>query len=360
MTDFDEWAKGASAAAEREDLEESLVIRRLKAQLADAKRMRRAAEHRADMSEQQLDHFLALKEAQPEHPAVIPLGHRKKSRTRACPMIHLSDWHVEEVVDPETVNGRNEFNPDIAKRRVEYLTDGIIWTIDNWRGGWDIHRAVVNVGGDMISGYIHDELQESNALSPTEASLLAQELLTELLRNVLDGGREPLEQLDVVCNFGNHGRTQAKPRVSTAAKNSFEWLMYQNLAQRFENESRVTFTIANGAHVYGTVFGKRIRYHHGDHVRYQGGVGGLSIPLRKACDAWDTFEKADHTMIGHWHQFLDLGYAIVNGSLIGFNAYALSIKARYEPPRQGMFLIDEDWGKKMVTPVYCDPDRKAK
>ena len=40
-----------------------------------------------------------------------------------------------------------------------------------------------------------------------------------------------------------------------------------------------------------------------------------------------------------------------NGSLIGYNAYAMSIKADYEKPSQTFFLIHPRYGKTIVAPI---------
>lgn len=324
--------------------------------------MQRLAENDSLTADARVETVLALSEGEKNMPKrvkpVKPMGKKRKSKNRGLPVLMCSDWHVEETVDPATVNYRNEYDPDIAERRVEYMAIGMSWLIDQWHTGWDITEIVLWFGGDLISGYIHDELVESNALSPTEAVLFAQALMAELIDHLL-AACPYVERIRIFCNYGNHGRTTLKRRVSTAAKNSFEWLAYQTLSQRYANNDRVQFDIAGGAHIYANLYGVNTRFHHGDDVRYQGGIGGLSIPLQKACDKWDTFIEAPLTVIGHWHQFVDYMYAIVNGSLIGYNAYALGIKARWEPPRQGAFLIDEEWGKRLVTPVYCDPDRKT-
>jgi hypothetical protein len=34
-------------------------------------------------------------------------------------VILASDWHIEETIDPETINYLNEYNPKIAKQRAE-------------------------------------------------------------------------------------------------------------------------------------------------------------------------------------------------------------------------------------------------
>jgi hypothetical protein len=42
----------------------------------------------------------------------------------------------------------------------------------------------------------------------------------------------------------------------------------------------------------------------------------------------------------------------MNGSLIGYNAYAKKIGASYDQPKQGFFLIDKHRGKSLVAPVW--------
>lgn len=341
--------------AEIDQLERAL--RRSRAELADEKRRREQAEQRADAALERADLAEALR-TQPSTPPISAHVPRSRTKSSAIPVLLCSDWHVEEIVDPASVNGRNEFTPDIARRRVEYLFEGYAWLVEQWAKSWDIRGAIVWLGGDLISGNIHEELLEGNAMSPTEATLLVQQMVSDGLEYLLH--RCPfLQRITVPCNFGNHGRSTPKRRVSTAAQNSFEWLMYQSLKTRHSRDSRLVFHVASGAHLYSEVFGTRVRWHHGDDIRYHGGVGGLSIPLRKAVDSWDEFKQVDLTCVGHYHAFADYQYAMCNGSLIGFNAYALSIKARWEPPRQAAFLIDAEWGRRLVTPVYCDPDRKA-
>ena len=100
-----------------------------------------------------------------------------KQKNPVIPLILLSDWHIEEKVDPSTVNGLNEYNPDIAKKRVERCWKNIIHIIKNIRHWCTVDTVFINLCGDYITGYIHEELVEDNYLSPTEATILAKELI---------------------------------------------------------------------------------------------------------------------------------------------------------------------------------------
>jgi hypothetical protein len=59
-------------------------------------------------------------------------------------------------------------------------------------------------------------------------------------------------------------------------------------------------------------------------------------------------------MIGHYHQLSDFGRALVNGSLIGYSPYAMSIGASPEPPQQLTMLLDAKRGKAATMPIWLD------
>lgn len=268
------------------------------------------------------------------------------------PVVLASDWHVEELVTAESVAYRNEYNLAIADDRVKRFFQAIAWNIEHQRAsGWVVIRDLLLwLGGDLMTGYIHEELVESNQLSPTETILWLLPRLEAGIRMLLD--RLKLDRIVIPCSFGNHGRTTQKPRISTAYSNSYEWLMYHTLALRFEGNPRVRFEITASAHQYVEVYGRTIHFHHGDDVKYQGGVGGLGIPLLKAVPPWDLVKKADVHCIGHWHQLRDYGRAVVNGSLIGFGPFSQRIRAEFEPPQQAMFYVDSHRGKTMLTHLW--------
>jgi hypothetical protein len=127
--------------------------------------------------------------------------------------------------------------------------------------------------------------------------------------------------------------------------------MYHTLASRYEG-TNVEFQISNSYHNLFEVYGRRIRFHHGDALRYGGGVGGLYIPVNKAIAQWNKLTPVYLDVFGHWHQEIDGGNFISNGSLIGYNAFALEIKASPEPPQQTCFFIEKTRGKTIVCPVF--------
>ena len=244
--------------------------------------------------------------------SIPTLPKRDPSTDRAVAVMIASDWHVEERVDPKTINNLNEYSLKIAEERSKRFFENGVHLINQMSSFHQIDTLILGLLGDMITGYIHEELMESNECSPTEAMLKAQEFIIWGIEFIIKNTN--LERVIIPCCFGNHGRTTQKRRISTGYSNSFEWAMYKNLESFYKGHEQIEFIVATGSHVYLTIFEDYvIRFHHGDDVRYGGGVGGLTIPLNKAIAGWDTVKKADLTIIGHFHQLTNAGNFIVNG-----------------------------------------------
>jgi hypothetical protein len=267
-------------------------------------------------------------------------------------LVQLSDWHFEERVDAHTINGMNEYNLDIAAVRWTKCIQNILKLVTKERATVKIETLLLWLGGDFITGYIHEELEEGNYLSPTEATRFAKEKIIVAIKFLLEYGN--FKKIVIPCNFGNHGRTTKKPRFSTGYKNSYEWMMFKDIADYFKDQPRVEFIIPNGLFAYVDVMGYMCRFWHGDSIKYSGGIGGLTIPLIKAIQRYDQQQKADYNFMAHYHQLWQATKnCIVNGSGIGFSPYAQRIGASPEEPVQSFCIIDEKYGLTIKTPIFC-------
>ena len=269
----------------------------------------------------------------------------------AVAVVLASDWHIEEIVRPEEVNDRNEHNLAISKMRVDKFFRGVLRLTEITGRDVKINTLVLALLGDFITNDIHEEMLETTELEPTKAIIECQNRIASGIEFLLKN-----TQLNIVlpCHSGNHARTTEKTRNATEAGHSLEYMMYHSLAGYFRNEKRVKFLISNSYHSYIEVFGMTIRFHHGHNVRYAGGIGGLTIPVNKAIAQWNKLRWADIDCFGHFHQRFDGGNFLANGSLIGYNAFALAIKAGFEKPSQQFFLVDKKRGKTATWPIFVD------
>ena len=324
-----------------------LRIRGLERSVTEQKKQTERWILKFEEAEERLDVALQIR----EHTQVRVLVARKGRPGDSVAVAVASDWHVEETVDPTTINGRNTYNLAVADARIAACFQNTLRLVEIQRHGTNIDTLVLGLLGDLMTGYIHEELIEGNSLSPTQTILWVMPRVMAGIRLLAPHFSRVL----VPCCPGNHGRTTLKPRVATAYKNSYEWLMYHVLAQQCAADPKlrhVAFSVVNSYHNWVSIAGHEVRFHHGEAIRYQGGVGGLTIPVRKAIANWNRERTAALDVFGHWHQLFDGGDFVSNGSLIGYNAFAVTIKAPYEPPRQTFFLMHSDHGKTINAPVW--------
>lgn len=278
----------------------------------------------------------------------IAKGRPKQGASEATAVLVLSDWHVEEYVDPETNVPGNEYTLAIADKRIAQLVQRASMLIEHERSLTGIRRVVVAALGDFITGHIHDDLVETTQLAPLAASRWAG----ERLNGVIDAMAE-IAPVSVVTASGNHGRTTHKPRIATENEHSFEQHLYLMMAAT-ERRPNVSWHIGKGYLNIVDLDGFVIRFHHGHAIRFGGGVGGLTIPANKAIANWNISRRAHLDVFGHWHTFSWLPYRFVaNGSLIGHNAFADRIKAEYQPPSQSLIIVDHEHSRvTKVLPIF--------
>lgn len=333
--------------AEMESHEHELRTKRLTDENRRTDRKYHLALERIAQLESEIDAHRQIKEI---HTFEIPAN--KGTDSEATAVVLASDWHTEERVDPATVNGKNRFTLKIASARMQAFFANTARLIAGKQHAIRIKSLILALLGDFISGYIHEELVETAQLPPVEAIRNVQNHIASGIEFLL---RETDVNLVLPCHSGNHGRITRRVHSATEKGNSLEWGMYHNLAERYAGERRVRFAIAAGYHSQTNIHGFRIRFHHGHNIRYHGGVGGITIPVNKAIAQWNKADRVNLDAFGHFHQYLNGGYWICNGSLIGYSPYALSIKADYERPQQAFFLVHHK--RRQVTdvcPVWLD------
>lgn len=284
-------------------------------------------------------------------PQEVSIVTSNKSVTSAV-VVQCSDWHIEETVTENQVSGLNRFDLSVADKRMNQLVNVSKEIIDTIILPYNIQTLILPLQGDFISGNIHDELLEGNSLLPGDAILKAQNMLIGLIDFYIENTTIP--EIMIVVSSGNHGRMTKKQRISTELGNSLEHYMYNILFDRYRENNRINFNLQQGYHTIVDVYGTKVRFHHGHFIRYGGGVGGITIPVNKAISQWNKTKNVDLDVFGHFHQTLNHKNFVCNGSLIGYNAYAVSIKAEYEPPSQNLFVIDSKRGKTLFTPIVLD------
>lgn len=324
-------AKGVKGAIA--DLHKQEAARIEKKQRTDALKMVQALEEQVN----------AIKKLARPAPTHIIKPHVGGRGGEATAIVVASDWHIEETVSPDSVNGSNGYTFEIAKQRADEFFKMALHLRNLEAKNSPVPNMVIALLGDFITGNLHQwhGTPSNCSMQPVEAAYEAHGLIQSGIDFLL---KESDLNLTLVCHAGNHARITAKsPDSETEMGNSLEFFIYGFLAKHYADNPRVKVIIsksyASRLQIYGTV----LRFHHGHRVKYGGGIGGLAVPASKFTLRKNTHWQADYDVFGHHHQKQLGPRFICNGSMIGYNAYASDGAFEYERPSQTYFLINRRW-----------------
>lgn len=280
------------------------------------------------------------------------------------PTLFLSDLHWGERVYPKQVNGVNQFDLDIARDRLKRVVETSMSLLFDVLSKPDYDGIVLALGGDMVSGNIHEELRETNA-APINVVVL--DLLDNLIAAV-DTLLTKFKRVFIPCVTGNHGRLDKKPRAKNAVYDNFEWTLYQLLARHYADDKRVTVVVSDASDLVYRIHNTRYLLTHGDQFHGGSGISGPLVPwslgnARKHKRQAAIGQPYDTMIFGHWHS-LAWGPGdsfICNGSLNGYDEYAFRSNFGFEPPQQALWVTHPKHGITFRMGVQADarPEPKA-
>jgi hypothetical protein len=289
---------------------------------------------------------LAGMRGQPVQPPAWLLAPSSGKRSRSVIGLLLSDVHAGEVVSADEILGLNSFDIEICRRRLRRLFAaaceiGPRWIVDCANQG-----VLLTLGGDLVSGDIHEELRITNGLTAHEQVRFVVEEVTAGIRHL----RETFGRVHVVSVPGNHGRVTVKPTAKLYARASYDTLAASMIADRFEGDKRVTFQIGASRDAVVPVLGHTVFVNHGDGMGTGGGQGfiGPLAPIVRGTKKVEAQQaragrRPDLILHGHYHTSANPGNVLSNGSVPGYTEYGNGLRASLEPPMQWLFLLHERW-----------------
>lgn len=359
-----------SAEVEAESLRTRLdkLVTLNESRLVELNRQRRRtaeAEAKLEEAEKALHLIRSIKEANPTVPKwrAEPTARRKKgSQRRGIPTLLISDTHFDEVVNPAEVEWYNAYDREIAEARLEHTFRTGIELARDYVTGVDFDGAVIMLGGDIVTGDIHQELARTNEATVFDSVVH----WVPLLAAGIEMWAEEFGKVHVPAVVGNHDRSPANRRVPAkrTARDSFTWIIYQWLADRFAGDSRVTFDVAEGRDTAVQVYGTRYLLTHGDQFRGGNGIAGVYSPISRGNAKKQVRQSRigrpyDWLVMGHFHQWLAGRGFIINGSLKGYDEYAYGENLEPEPPQQGFWITTPEHGISMSMPIFAEAKDEA-
>lgn len=292
---------------------------------------------------------------------------KKTERHRATLVAFLSDLHAGEVVRPEEMQGYNAYNLDICEMRLRRFFEKAIMLARDFLAGVDYDGIVLPLGGDLVSGDIHDELMQTNELSVLESTIwVAPRLVAGIEMLASEFGK-----VHVVSAPGNHGRDSKIPRAKGRSAHNADTHIAKMVAMFFAAANpgagdAVTFDIPEAFDVDFDIDRWRFSMEHGDNMKFSGTseIGALGPvkrgTLRKSRQHEEEGRPFAYNLLGHFHQYVPAASQgfIMNGSLKGYDEYARSWHFKPEPAQQALVVVTPENGVTQNVPIIVT-DRDA-
>lgn len=279
----------------------------------------------------------------------------KKADKAATVVSILSDTHFDEEVNASELGGRNCYSRDIAEMRLRKYFEQLVRLPRDYLTGMTFDGLCLLLGGDIVSGDIHDELTQTNA----DVMLGTVLHWTEQLAAGIEMVAGEMGRVHIASVAGNHGRRTRKPRMKQRTRDNFDWLISQLLARHFAKDERITFQIPDGTDALVQIHDTRFLLTHGDQVGGGGGIGGHWPPLMRLIAKKRTRHVFDSLLCGHWHSLIMSANQglVVNGSLKGEDEHSAIMGYTPEPAQQALFTVAPGKGVTFSAPIFVT-DRK--
>lgn len=244
-------------------------------------------------------------------------------------IILLSDLHLGAY----TENMLDQYNPDIAKEKLNYYIDRVCEKIIKD----EIKDTYFLVAGDILSGIIHNTTRFSNRLNISEQVTFASELLAEAINKVSE-----YSNVHVGILSGNHDRVIAQKEEHMESENFVEFVR-EMVRLRLINNERVEVIEPQDCTLLSLeIRGYKIAVVHGN------------LDRKKTIDRLIEMNKTvyDYILQGHWHRFTIEQHnhttLITNGSFAG-EEYSKNARL-YNKPEQ-LFMEITDDGIENIMPI---------
>lgn len=272
---------------------------------------------------------------------VTPSARPKSGKRIATPIFLISDLHFGETVTLEESLGTNEYDLAIAAKRMRKCWDNMLWLRADMARTQTCDDTIVMLNGDIVSGDIHPELQQTNDGGLGTQTDAAYDALFPGLVEMADATPG---KMHVICIGGNHGRLTYKSQIKNGWEHSAEHLgVYGPLRKvlRDGKKGNIVWHIPPAERYIFDAHGRRLSVQHGHMIRSQGGIGGTLVPMTR----WVTRSAdADLYFFGHFHEADAYGRIIKNGALIGESGYTKWLGVESRPPEQVALILDADAG----------------
>lgn len=263
--------------------------------------------------------------------------HKSDKKRNKCGILHLTDWHMNELINPNESFG-NEFNFEILSKRAKKF---VVESMKEFDAN-NVSDVYILMTGDMFNS--SRRLSEKIAMcsSLTMASLLLIYILEQIII-------ELTQKYNVHISFcvGNESRIEQDLMESQSmlASSNYDFLLFHSLRIIFRNKPVEFIVPKNLIHSVVTLKnGCNILITHG-HILKGTDIKSITNLMNQYC--YNNI-KINHILIGHYHHAQIGDLISMGGCLCGGNSYTSSDLQFFTRASQNCYIVNDDYSLKGI------------
>ncbi len=293
-------------------------------------------------------------------PTIAKIGMNKLpklGKNNRSVLLHVSDIQYGELISGPEVDWVNSYGVNIANARIDRLFDTFAKLCkDHWHGPppVDIH---ICLGGDMVSGALHEELAKTDELPELPSAKAVAARLAGNIRALRDKVDRPVKVYSVP---GNHGRLTYKPESKGHVLNNLDTLVAWFVEGALKDDKDVSVAYSESVDAVFNIFNFPFLLSHGDRMGARGGTGYIGpiaaiskghqkLFMDAAARGLDVYK----ILTGHFHTSCETSWGVANSALAGWSQFARDFRMKPEPATQNMFIVHPDHGMISKHPILC-------
>jgi hypothetical protein len=285
----------------------------------------------------------------------------KKGKHIEDVVMHLSDEHMDEIVEPHRVQQLEDYNFPIACARAETYVNKVIDITQNTLSNYKFENLWIFANGDHTSGEIHGAVSRSYYRNQFRNCYAIAQVHALMIRDLAPYFRK----VNVIYTSGNHGRRDKK-KDHNGAWNNWDYAIGQCAMLLCKDISNVNFLVPDAYSVRLTIRNHVFHVEHGDDIPMWNQIPFYGMERKGRRLVALNASKNIHVhyfCYGHFHKPSTLGdldgETIINGSWKATDAYVLGAHSGFTEPSQWIHGVHDKQGITWRFKIYLrSPNEK--
>lgn len=290
-------------------------------------------------------------------PRIAPAASSGTKHTESL-VLHLSDEHADQIVEPHRVGGLEEYNFKVALARAEHLVEKTLSISQDTLSNYAFDELWILAYGDHVNGEIHDATDHSQYRNAFDNAMAVGQMHALMIRDLAPF----FSSIKILYLSGNHGRRSLKKNYHTP-RNNWDYLVGRTAEMLCTDIHNAEFLIPDSHSFTFDINGWNFCAFHGDDIKSWNNIPhyGIERKTRRLTAVHSALGRMIHYFVmGHFHNRSmtehPSGEVLMNGSWKATDEYAYEQLGLVSKPSQLLHGVSKTHGVTFRFPLFLKFD----